>query len=176
MTGKEKIYIERQKNYTRHIGSFGPAGSISANGCGAIALYNVLMHFGIRADFMSIVNRFNRLWPIATSCGGLLGTSLFHLWYELRRRQFAVYPVFFTSRVLKRFNLDEESAIIFLYGWRKKCKLGAHYQTGFGNPDGTITLHNPKVTYFGMKDLLSEKQKKEKMWFCMALMIRKKTR
>ena len=176
MTGKEKIYIERQKNYTKQMGSFGPTGSISANGCGAIALYNVLMYFGIRAEFMTIVKRFSRLWPLALSCGGCMGTYITHLHYELRRYKFSVHPVFFTKRVVKNFHLDEHSAFVFLYGWKKKRKIGAHYQAGFGNPDGTITLHNPKATYFGIADLLKEKRKKEKMWFCMALMIRKKNR
>ena len=176
MTGKEKIYIERQKNYTSHRGSFGPTGSISANGCGAIALYNVLMYFGIRAEFMTIVKRFSRLWPLALSWGGCMGSYITHLYYELKRYKFSVRPVFFTRSVVKKFHLDENSAVIFLYGWRKKWKLGAHYQAGFGNPDGTITLHNPKATYFGMKDLIKEKRRREKMWFCVALMIRKKDR
>ena len=174
MTGKDKIFIERQKNYTSHRGSFGPTGSISANGCGAIALYNVLMYFGIRAEFMTIVKRFSKLWPFALSWGGCMGTYITHLYYELKRYKLSVHPVFFTGSVVKNFHLDEDSAIILLYGWRKKWKLGAHYQAGFGSPDGTITLHNPKATYFGMKDLLNEKRKREKMWFCVALMVRKK--
>lgn len=174
MTGKDKIFIERQKNYTSHRGSFGPTGSISANGCGAIALYNVLMYFGIRAEFMTIVKRFSKLWPFALSWGGCMGTYITHLYYELKRYRLSVHPVFFTGSAVKNFHLDEDSAIIFLYGWRKKSKLGAHYQAGFGSPDGTITLHNPKATYFGMKDLLNEKRKREKMWFCVALMVRKK--
>jgi len=173
MDGAKKIYIERQKNYTKQIGTYGPLGSISANGCGAIALYNVLIYFGIKTDFMTIVNRFNRLWLIATSCGGILGTSIIHLYRELRQFNFIVYPIFFTRKTIETFHLDHRSALIFLYFWKKKGKLGGHYQAGFGNSDGTITLHNPNVTYFGVKDMLKEKRKKEKLWFCMALMIRK---
>lgn len=169
--GKDKkIYIERQKNYTKQRGTFGPFGSISECGCGAVALYNVLTYFGIRAEFMTIVNRFNRLWPMATSFGGFLGTNIFHLYMELKSFGFKVYPIIFTRQTMETFHLDENTAFIFLYFWRKK-KLGGHYQAGFGNPDGTITLHNPNVTYFGIKDLLREKRKKERMWFCLALMI-----
>lgn len=176
MTEKKKetnVYIERQKNYTKHMGTYGPLGSISGNGCGAVALYNVLTYFGIRVDFMSIVSRFNRYWPIAMSYGGFLGTSIFHLHRELKHYGFRVYPVFFTPSVIRQFHLDEHSAMIFLYYWRKKKKLGGHYQAGFGSADGTITLHNPKVSYFGIRDLLKEKQKKENLWFCMALMIKR---
>ncbi|MBQ7796181.1 MAG: hypothetical protein IJ374_06445 [Lachnospiraceae bacterium] len=173
MAGKEKIYIERQKNYTKQRGTFGPLGSISGCGCGAVALYNVLTYFGIKTDFVTIVNRFNRLWPIATSYGGFLGTSVFHLYRELKSYGFEVYPIIFTKETIRRFHLDKNSAFIFLYFWKKK-RLGGHYQAGFGNADGTITLHNPKVTYFGILDLLKEKRKKEKLWFCLALMIRKK--
>ena len=174
MEEKEKIYIERQKNYTKRRGSFGPLGSISGCGCGAIALYNVLTYFGIRTDFMTIVNRFNQKWPAATSFGGFLGTRITHLYRELKRYPFTVYPVLFTDRVIRNFHLDQNSAFILLYYWKKNRRLGGHYQAGFGSADGTITLHNPKVTYFGIEDLLKEKRKKETMWFCMALMIRKK--
>ena len=170
---EQKIYIESQKNYTKQRGTFGPFGSISGNGCGAVALYNMLTYFGIKTEFKTIVNRFNRLLPIATSFGGFLGTSIFHLYRELKKFGFKVYPVIFTRETMKTFHLNENTAFIFLYFWRKKKKLGGHYQTGFGNPDGTITLHNPKVTYFGITDLLKEKRKKEKMWFCLALMIYK---
>ena len=174
MAANEKIFIERQKTYTKQCGTFGPTGSISGNGCGAIALYNVLTYFGYRTGFMSIVSRFNRFWLLATSLGGCMGTNLLYLYYELKRHRFTVYPVFFTGKTIRTFHLDENSAFILLYYWRKKKRLGGHYQAGFGNPDGTITLHNPKVTYFGIEDLLREKRKREKMWFCMALMIRKR--
>ena len=66
MEPTEKIYIERQKNYTKQRGTFGSTGNISANGCGAIAVYNVLIHFGLKADFMDIVERFNRQWLFST--------------------------------------------------------------------------------------------------------------
>lgn len=168
-----RIYIERQKNYTKQRGSFGPFGNISANGCGAIALYNILMHFGIRNDFMTIVNRFNRVWPLSTCCGGILGTSILHLYLELKQHGFHVHPIFFTEYTMKTLHLDENSAMLFLYCWKKKRKLGAHYQACFGNPDGTITLHNPNALYFGVKDMLKEKCRRENMWFCMALMIQK---
>ena len=168
-----KIYIERQKNYTKQRGTFGPLGSISANGCGAIAIYNVLIHFGMKIDFMTIVNRFNRQWLMSTSIGGMMGSYIFYLHYLLKQYRFQVHPIFFVGKNRKDLHLDEKSAIIFLYFWKKKKKLGAHYQAGFGNADGTITLHNPNATYFGIQDLLNEKCKKETMWLCMALMIRK---
>ncbi len=174
MERTDRIYIERQKNYTKQIGTFGPFGSISANGCGAIALYNVLIHFGINADLMTIVDQFNRQWPMATSFGGFLGSYIFYLHHLLKQYRFHVHTIFFTRKTVATFHLDEKSAFIFLYFWRKKRKLGAHYQAGFGNPDGTITLHNPNVTYFGIQDLLKEKRRKEKMWLCMALMIHKR--
>ena len=85
-----KIYIERQKNYTKQRGTFGPFGSISANGCGAIAIYNVLIHFGMKTDFMTIVNRFNRQWLMSTSIGGMMGSYIFYLHYLLKQ-----YPNFY---------------------------------------------------------------------------------
>ena len=123
---------------------------------------------------MTIVDRFNRQWLMATSFGGFLGSYMFYLHYLLKQYHFHVRTIFFTRKTIESFHLDEKSAFIFLYFWRKKRKLGAHYQAGFGNPDGTITLHNPNVTYFGMQDLLKEKRRKEKMWLCMGLMIHKR--
>ena len=83
MEPTEKIYIERQKNYTKQRGTFGPTGSISANGCGAIAVYNVLIHFEVKADFMDIVERFNRQWLFSTSFGGFMGSYIFYLAYKI---------------------------------------------------------------------------------------------
>ena len=176
MQRDDKIYIERQKNYTNQRGTFGPLGNISANGCGAIAVYNVLTHFGIQIDFMAIVKRFNRQWLFATSFGGFMGSYIFYLAHILKKYHLQVRPVIFTSRVLRRFHLDDKSALILFYGWRKGRKLGAHYQAGFGHADGSITLHNPNVTYFGIHDMLKEKRKKEHMWMCMGLMVRKGNR
>ena len=173
MAEKEKIYIERQKNYTKQIGTFGPTGSISANGCGSIALYNILIHFGKHPDFISIVKRFNRLWFLATSFGGCMGTNILYLYHELKHAGFRVKPVFFIGKQSRSLHLDEHSALLFLYFWRKKKRLGGHYQAVFGNPDGTVTLHNPKEMYFGVEDMLKEKRRKEKMWFCMGLAVRK---
>ena len=173
MTEREKIYIERQKNYTKQCGTFGPSGSISANGCGAIALYNILIHFGFRTEFMAIVNRFNRLWLAATSFGGCMGTNILYLYHELKRAHLSVKPVFFVGNSMKAIHLDNHSALLFLYFWRKKKRLGGHYQAVFGNPDGTVMLHNPKEFYFGIEDMLKEKRRKEKMWFCMGLLVRK---
>ena len=174
MEPTEKIYIERQKNYTKQRGTFGSTGNISANGCGAIAVYNVLIHFGLKADFMDIVERFNRQWLFSTSFGGFMGSYIFYLAYILKQYRLQVRPILFTPKAIDTFHLDNRSAFILLYGWRKKQKLGAHYQAGFSHADGTITLHNPNITYFGIKDLMREKRRKENMWFCMGLMIRKK--
>ncbi len=171
MEKHDKIYIERQKNYTKQIGTFGPTGSISANGCGAIAVYNVLTYFGIKVDFMDIVKRFNRQWLFSTSFGGFMGSYIFYLAYLLIQYRLQVHLIFFTPKAMNRFHLDDRSAFILLYGWRKKRKLGAHYQAGFGHADGTITLHNPNATYFGIRDLLKEKRKKEKMWLCIGLIV-----
>ena len=174
MENKDKVYIERQKNYTKRRGSYGPTGSISANGCGAIAVYNVLVHFGIPMDFMTIVRRFHQQWPVSTSFGGCMGTLITHIIWELKQYNLRVYPIIFTRKTIKQIHLNENSAMVFLYFWKKKRRLGGHYQAVFGNPDGTITLHNPKETYFGLKDLLREKRKKESMWFCMGLIVRKR--
>ena len=173
MVEMQPVYIERQKNYTKQIGTFGPTGSIGGCGCGAIALYNVLNHFGIRTDFISIVNRFNRVWPFATTCGGCLGTNIFYLYHILRRYGFSVRPVLFTKKQIQKFRLDHRSAFILLYYWKKKNKIGGHYQAGFANLDGSITIHNSKSTHQDIRALLQEKRKRENMWLCLGLMIQK---
>lgn len=166
------IFIERQRTFTKQRGTFGPLGNISDNGCGAIALYNVLEFFGVRADFMKLVGRFSRRWLLALPLGGLMGTSIFYLFYELVKYGFRVRPVVFTERTICRLS-EEGTAFIMLYLWRKKYRYGGHFQAGLFGENGTVTLHNPKVTYIDLKDMLAEKKKREHMWFCVALTVAK---
>lgn len=167
------IYIERQRTFSKLRGTFGPLGSISANGCGAIAVYNILEHFGLHEDFMKVISRFERLWPLAMPFGGFLGTNIFYLYYVLKKYGFYIRPIFFLGRKRKRIEWGGQSAILFFYGWRRKWSMGAHYQAGFAEPDGKIILHNPKAVYADMKEMLSKKRERENMWFCMALCVRK---
>ena len=132
MEEQGKVYIERQKKYTKRRGSYGPTGSISANGCGAVAVYNVLVHFGIPIDFMTIVRRFHLQWPVATSFGGCMGTLVTHIIWELKQYNLRVRPILFTRKTMKRIHLDDNTAMIFLYFWKKNRRLGGHYQAVFG--------------------------------------------
>ena len=85
--------------------------------------------------------------------------------YGLRIR-----PVIFTDKTICSLS-EEGSAFIILYLWRKKFRYGGHFQAGFVGKNETVTLHNPKVTYSSLKDMLAEKKKREHMWFCVALAV-----
>ena len=173
MNTRTPIYIERQRTFSKQLGTFGPLGSISANGCGAIAVYNILEHFGMHEDFMRVIRRFERFWPIALPFGGFLGTNIFYLYYLLCRYGLSVRPLFFIGSWKRHFRLDSDEAILFFYGWRKGRQMGAHYQAGFGDSDGKIILHNSRSVYCGLEDLLKAKKLREKMWFSMALHVKK---
>ena len=174
MNTRTPIYIERQRTFSKQTGTFGPLGSISANGCGAIAVYNILEHFGMHEDFMKVIHRFERFWPIALPFGGFLGTNIFYLYYILCRYGLRVRPLFFIGPWMKEFHLNSDEAILFFYGWRKRRQMGAHYQAGFGDSEGKLILHNSRSVYTGLEDLLRSKKEREKMWFCMALHVRKR--
>lgn len=167
------IYIERQRIYSDRLGTFGPLGSISANGCGAVAIYNILEHFGKHEDFMNVIRRFERTWLLSMPFGGFLGTNIFYLYYCLRKYGFNVRPVFFFGCLKHRISLDDRSSLLVFYGWMKRRKFGAHYQAGFVDTKGRFVLHNPHVTYEGIEDMIRSKKEKEKMWFCMALKVQK---
>lgn len=167
------IYIERQRTFSRQRGTFGPLGSISSNGCGAIAIYNILEYFGMHEDFMRVIGRFERLWPLAMPFGGFLGTNIFYLYYMLRKYGFHIRPVFYFTNRSRKMCLEEGTAMLFFYGWRRRFSMGAHYQAGFGESDGRIVLHNSKAVYADMQDLIRKKREREKMWFCMALFVKK---
>lgn len=168
------IYIERQRTFSKQRGTFGPIGNISANGCGAIAVYNILAYFGMHEDFMKVIRRFERVWPLALPFGGVLGTNIFYLFFLLKKYHFVVKPVFFCGRRNKAFLSDRDSAILFFYGWRKKWQMGAHYQAGFFEPDGSVVLHNSRAVYSDIHELIQKKRERENMWFCMALHVRRK--
>lgn len=159
MEKRMPIFIERQRTFTKQRGSFGPLGNISDNGCGVIALYNVLEYFGIRVDFMKIAGRFSRRWLVALPFGGFMGTSIFYLFYELVKYGFQVRPVVFTENMIRNMSA-EGTSFIMLYLWRKKFRFGGHFQAGFVGENGEVTLHNPKVTYSDLKDMLAEKKKR----------------
>lgn len=152
-----KQYIEDQRLYTKRRGSYGPLGSISANGCGAVTIYNILHHFSMADGFRPIVEAANRNWLWTMPFFGLLGTNLIYMFAVLHKHGFRMRLRLFEKGVKKR----SPDAYVLFYFWHKGFQIGAHYQAGFPEKDGGLILHNPHEGASSMRELLVHKKKRE---------------
>lgn len=172
MEEESRKYIENQKRYASRTGSYGPFGSIAGNGCGAVAVYNILRHFGIPADFKELVDTANRRWLWSQPAFGLMGTNPLYLAELLRRYGFG-------TRILRldRLYTDPDcDALIFAYAWKRGGKLGAHYQAAFPEADGGFMLHNPHQYFSSLKELAGRKRKDEGMFAAAVIAVRNRRR
>lgn len=168
----EPGYIENQKKYSNIKGSFGPWGNLADNGCGGIALYNVLRYYNQRVDFNELVRRINKSWIFSVGMLGLLGTNPLYILYDLKKNGFQIEKVRSGRHKKSDFCIPPYSACIVLYFWKKGRKIGAHYQAVFPKPDGALEFHNPNETYETMEKYLVEKTKRDGMFYSAIAMIR----
>jgi hypothetical protein len=81
----QRNLILNQKQLTHLRGSCGPWGNMADNGCGVVALYNLLQLLDIPVSYEKLRSHVQKHWLRATLVGGLLGSNPFYLFFELRR-------------------------------------------------------------------------------------------
>jgi hypothetical protein len=140
-------YIDDQDDPNVSYLSFGPKGTIEYNGCGMIALYNVLQHSGERMGFQDFLHSMKDepyyLW------GGKLGMDPIYLRYRLVS-QFGAKNVITVDNLTYSTDFD---SIIFLYFYKVGDTglfhgYGAHYFAATKGPMG-YTTHNGEALYTG---------------------------
>ncbi len=121
---QEKELIRDQAVYASETGTFGPLGSIRKNGCGSIALYNVLQLLGYPAIYQEILNEMKRHWIRATILGGILGSKPLYLLGFLRRKKdlsFTFYQIRNCRYIMIRMQISMQ--IILTKSRRFTCWL-----------------------------------------------------
>ena len=132
----EPITIQKTEAFRRT--RYGLFGHVAANGCGAIAAYNVLNGLGEEVSFPKVIKGLRKRLGMAFGFG-LLGTNIYSL--------MAYLASFFRLRICliflrNRKKLKTCDAVIIHYYWRSKKRIGAHFISGIKNEDGDYTFYN----------------------------------
>jgi len=67
--------INKQSAYSHKTGTFGPWGSLAANGCGAFAINNANQILGFNTEFSDLSYNLNQNSELTTNIGGWLGMN-----------------------------------------------------------------------------------------------------
>jgi len=130
-------FINDQSSQSDVAGTWGAKGSIKANGCGAIALYNALIAAGHKVMLKDVIQMLEgKKAPI---WGGKLGTNP-HKIIEVLNNYGTVEDA--TKDMTRRFD-----SVIVLYGYtyedaKGNASLGAHYVAGISDGNGDYTFYN----------------------------------
>jgi hypothetical protein len=82
----QRNLILDQKQLTHLRGSCGPWGNMADNGCGTVALYNLLQLLDVPVSYERLHSHVQKHWFLATLAGGLLGMNPVYLFSQIRRR------------------------------------------------------------------------------------------
>lgn len=130
--------ITRQKTEDFRRTRYGLFGNVAANGCGAIAAYNVLNGLGEEVSFPRVVKGLRKRLGMAFGFG-LLGTNIYSLMAYLA--SFCRLRICFLL-LRNRRKLKSCDAVIIHYYWRHKKRIGAHFISGIKNEDGNYVFYN----------------------------------
>lgn len=124
-------------------GTFGPLGNLADNGCGVLAVHNLLTMLGIPESCEVLFRRFNRSWLVSTLLGGLLGTNLLYVLFLLKKlgcRYCGFYMRLGSGKkdreasqaaqqAEERTRACGARAYLAVYGWSDgRGHVGAHFQ------------------------------------------------
>ena len=128
--------IDDQNSFPYASFLFGDNGTMSDNGCGIIALYNLYLYNGGRADFTCFYESITKATGSVEVLGGDLGTNPFKM-TQLIQVALQNSEVHFGKELLANHD-----AYVYLYLWIGKSGMGAHYVATTSNSDGTYTAYN----------------------------------
>ena len=146
-------YINNQHDASIAGLPFGEKGNISDNGCGVVALYNVLRAAGSPVQFENAREFFNNV-PLSPLLGGTGGLNPMALDATLRTT--------FGFDKVKLSSLAEEKdadAYIVLYGYlnKRSNNIGAHYVTLVHEENGDYLPLNDPALQRGEKNGIEDK-------------------
>lgn len=143
--------IRDQKTCSGAVGTFGSRGSLSDCACGAVAVYNTSLLFGLPASFSQIYQSIGRSWFVKLF-RGRLGTAPWTLRRCLKRA--GVRAGRFRSWRRARPGHGAYVALYFFGG--RKHPLGAHYVTLCADANG-YAAYNDRFDHY--RDFLDMRNK-----------------
>lgn len=144
----EELYVEKQRSFACSAFAYGKRGNVAANGCGLIAIHNMLVAANRGREFSRLYESY-RTEPLLTVAGGKLGTNPFKMRGLLRR-------LFGKANVRSRRLEDSfcHDGLVILYAWKNKKRIGAHFVTAVVEKDGRFRVHNES----GLRGCFSPKE------------------
>ena len=140
--GDPKLYgkgwIKEQYKYSDQRGTFGIFGNVKDNGCGSIALHNVLRILGYANDYGELLMEMNRIWDMAMVFGGILGSNPIYIVKYLMQYADLDFTFYSYSNPDEADIISEDhTAYLNLYFY----KVGAHY-TASRFSAGNLQIYN----------------------------------
>lgn len=162
-------FINNQRSFDDTLSSFGIKGNINKNGCGSIAMYNVLHAFGEDIPYRTVIENIAKDSPkifhkSSTIGGGVFGLNPLYMKGYLKRQGYEVKRAVFKR---KDFAIKEEAAYIAIYLWfdSKHSEIGGHYEALIPTKEGALQAYNISRIYEDFRDY--EKMKKSEGGFLM---------
>lgn len=162
-------FINDQRSFDDTLSSFGIKGNINKNGCGSIAMYNVLHAFGEDIPYRTVIENIAKDSPkiflkSSTIGGGVFGLNPLYMKGYLKRQGYEVKRAVFKR---KDFAIKEEAAYIAIYLWfdSKHSEIGGHYEALIPTKEGALQAYNISRIYEDFRDY--EKVKKSEGGFLM---------
>lgn len=138
-------------------GTYGPLGNIAANGCGSLAVHNILEYFGMAGTYGDVVRRFNRSWFRSTLCGGILGTNPWFAVRYLKKMGLHTTVHFIYGRKAYRCEPENRQAFLTVYLWKQHWKIGGHYQALVRLRSGRLeSFNSPDRIYDDVQEFYKE--------------------
>ena len=149
-------FISSQIAFDETLSTFGLSGNIDANGCGSIAMYNVLHGMGEDVSYKTvatdIVNESNELKYVysgikdnyPTNMDGTFGLAPSYIKEYLGRYGYKVEEKSIGEVSAEDYDLQSHAAYISMYFWfdKKNIKLGGHYEALIPNEEGGLDAYN----------------------------------
>jgi len=182
-----KNYISEQGSYEKVSGTFGLLGNIPDNGCGSIAMYNVMHFLGHNTTYEEIlidiikdsvdlsINQ-DQTKDYPTVLDGIAGLNPAYIKAYLERKNYTVeyvpelYKAYTGSSTMKVYD-----SYLALYSWQDAVTkaMGAHYEAL--NPSaGGLQGYNIDFVYAGIDKYYNHKTSVEGLWVLMVYGINKK--
>lgn len=142
-THYDRRLIVDQREYPAWKGSYGPIGSVKRNGCGSIALHNLMCLCGIRGDYGRLLLRMNREWRSAMLLGGCMGTNPCYIFRYLKSTGSLNTKFYFVMNERTAERIDRSHrAYLNLYLHRG----GAHYTVSRFHENGFEIYNDVQAT------------------------------
>lgn len=138
--------IINQWDYPVKRGSFGVLGSIRKNGCGSIALHNLLRLLGFESRYWAVLEYFRVHCLSSTVCFGLLGSNPFFIWNYLKKLEKLKFKIYKIRNEKQAEEIPKDHAVYLnMYFY----KFGSHYTASVFHDGKMLILNDRSAESYG---------------------------